>query len=218
MPRVMAFPVYVINSGNINEILPKLKLAQWVIDEIINDVNAGYQVVIPGEEVVIGQWHGIGWTVLNSNGLGAYIISGGLYSNSTNATLLGGWGTEPMNTYNAAGNVGTNGGNMANWLDKGQVQKSPLDILMQILLPSLTVDDVISESAELPLGAGILLVRLAFLMFSEIAIEELWVFVALMAAFTPMVFLLMAAILIAVAVVLTVVIIDPEGEYIVARS
>lgn len=89
-------PVYSINSDNINEILPKLRLAQWLIDEIRNDVNAGYQVIIPETEVTIGQWHGIGWAVIGSDGLGGYIISGGLNSNSTNATLLGGWGTEPM--------------------------------------------------------------------------------------------------------------------------
>lgn len=60
-----------------------------------------------------------------------------------------------MNTYNAAGNVGANGGNMANQLNQGQVQKSSLDILEEMFLPSSNLKDlIISGAADLSFGTA----------------------------------------------------------------
>ena len=42
-------PVYVINQENLYEILPKLKVASWIKNWIIANVEAGYQVIIPEE-------------------------------------------------------------------------------------------------------------------------------------------------------------------------
>ncbi|MBC7090292.1 MAG: hypothetical protein H5T37_07910, partial [Methanobacteriaceae archaeon] len=84
-------PVYVINQENLYEILPKLKVASWIKNWIIANVNAGHQVIIPEQELTIGQWRGTGWASIDENGLGAYIITGGLYE-----ALHGGYGTEAM--------------------------------------------------------------------------------------------------------------------------
>lgn len=62
------------------------------------------------------------------------------------------------------------------------------------------------------------LVRLAFIMIDALEFEELGVLVALTATLTPLMFLLVALTLIIVAVVLSAIIIDPDGEYMVVGS
>jgi len=91
--------VYTINSTNINETLQKLRVDGWIKDEIREKVMQGYIVLIPESYVTINQWRGTGWAVIDPyTGLGAYIIAGGYYKNTTPPQILaGGWSTVPYN-------------------------------------------------------------------------------------------------------------------------
>jgi hypothetical protein len=200
-------PVYSINSDNIDEILPKLRLAQWVIDEIRNDVNAGYQVIIPETEVTIGQWHGIGWAVLGSNGFGAYIISGGLNSNSTNSTFLGGWGTEPMNIMDVLIALERNWIPFVSFLDSGEVNKDQY-LLDTIIAAAALTTGIALLFMEAGTTAFAITLGISFILgitglISVVGLVYSWVGVALL--------LLSVAIL---AIALYKLYVDPNGEII----
>jgi len=200
-------PVYSINSDNIDEILPKLRLAQWVIDEIRNDANAGYQVIIPETEVTIGQWHGIGWAVLGSNGFGAYMISGGLNSNTTNATLLGGWGTEPMDILDIIIALERNWIPFVALLDSGEVNKSNdlLDVIISAagVAAGLTLFLVKEGTVAYAVTFGISFILSLTGLMSVVGIVYPWVGIAL---------LILSVVILAIA--LHKLYVDPNGEII----
>jgi hypothetical protein len=97
-----SIPVYFINKTNLDKYLPKLKIPDWLKEEIRNEVLSGYNVMIPDRYVTIGQWTGIGWAVIDPHsGLGAWLLLGGIGENTTlnvnDIMILGGSGTSSMN-------------------------------------------------------------------------------------------------------------------------
>jgi hypothetical protein len=72
-------PVYSVSFGNLAEILPKLEVGEEVKADIRNAVNSGKVVTIPGREVEIGGWRGVGYIVMDPETCEAgYMISGGI--------------------------------------------------------------------------------------------------------------------------------------------
>lgn len=77
-------PIYTIDSGNINTILPQLQVTSDVTDNIRNAVNAGKKVIVSKTNVQYNDWNGAGYIILDPvKGSGAYLISGGLAGSET---------------------------------------------------------------------------------------------------------------------------------------
>jgi len=71
--------IYVINSQNINSILPKLQHDSGTISDVRNAIASGKTVTISQSEISVNNWKGSGYIILDENtGSGAYMISGGL--------------------------------------------------------------------------------------------------------------------------------------------
>ncbi|MBI4691578.1 MAG: transglutaminase domain-containing protein, partial [Nitrospirae bacterium] len=69
-------PIYTIDTGNINTIIPQLQTSQEVINNIKNAVNAGKKVIIPKTNVQYNDWNGVGYIILDPViGSGAYLES-----------------------------------------------------------------------------------------------------------------------------------------------
>ncbi len=72
-------PVYLVDGSNIAAIAPLLQISADAKQEIANAVAAGKRVVVPGNEVTIGTWTGIGYVIQDPvDGTGVYQIDGGL--------------------------------------------------------------------------------------------------------------------------------------------
>ncbi|TDX42297.1 hypothetical protein C7959_1851, partial [Orenia marismortui] len=71
--------VYTINQDNVDSVLPQLEYDSAKKQEFRNLINSGKEITVPQKEVTISGWNGTGYIVENpDNGMGAYIISGGL--------------------------------------------------------------------------------------------------------------------------------------------
>ncbi len=71
-------PIYFINSGNINGILPNLQISTDVLNDIKNAVNSGKEVVVPRNNITHNGWTGSGYIIRDpNNGNGGYMIDGG---------------------------------------------------------------------------------------------------------------------------------------------
>lgn len=82
-------PVYRIDSSNRNEVLPRLQLSASTETAIVNALNQGKTVTVSEREMVIDDWQGVGYIVLDpTTGAAGYLISGGLAGNT--GTLNGG--------------------------------------------------------------------------------------------------------------------------------
>jgi transglutaminase-like putative cysteine protease/cell wall-associated NlpC family hydrolase len=72
-------PIYTIDSGNINTLLPQLQVSNEAINEIKNAVNAGKKAIVSQTNIQYNDWNGVGYIILDpASGAGAYMISGGL--------------------------------------------------------------------------------------------------------------------------------------------
>ncbi len=75
-------PVYRIDSTNRNEILPRLQLSSGTESAIITALNQGKIVTVSEREMVIEDWQGVGYIVMDpATGAAGYLISGGLNGN-----------------------------------------------------------------------------------------------------------------------------------------
>jgi len=83
-------PLNTINSTNIFEVLPQLRVGAAVKDDIENAINAGMKILIPQSDVTYNQWVGTGYIVMNPDtGAAGYMISGGLAGGGTSASASG---------------------------------------------------------------------------------------------------------------------------------
>jgi cell wall-associated NlpC family hydrolase/transglutaminase-like putative cysteine protease len=83
-------PLNTIDSTNIIDALPQLRVGAAVKDDIENAVSAGNIIIIPQSEVTYNQWVGTGYIVINPDtGAAGYMISGGLAGGGTSKTGSG---------------------------------------------------------------------------------------------------------------------------------
>jgi hypothetical protein len=79
--------IFLINSSNINQILPMLQIENDIKINIVNAVNSGNVVQIPISNINFNGWNGIAYVVTNqTTGSGAYLISGGLNGGETSTS------------------------------------------------------------------------------------------------------------------------------------
>ena len=129
--HLQGIPLITIDSGNVSQALSLLQLTGAVKADISSSVNAGKIVTIPKTNVIIGNWVGTGYTVVDpATGQGGYIISGGAAGGENPDITLedilstftcGGTGTAKyylpgIIMVNAAGTGGATGGWGGCWL------------------------------------------------------------------------------------------------------
>jgi len=95
-------PIYIINSTNVNDVLPKLQVSGEIKSGIINEVTKGKIVTIPEHNIQFNSWKGLGWIIIDpESGAGAYMISGSLAGGGWSGCVkdLGVWffGSLPKN-------------------------------------------------------------------------------------------------------------------------
>lgn len=91
-------PIHRINSSNINQVLPLLRLAAEDIADIQNGVAAGREVTVSEAEIQVGSYRGVGLLVLDPDkGDGLYLISGGLAGGAVTAKAIAQWKKETYN-------------------------------------------------------------------------------------------------------------------------
>jgi hypothetical protein len=72
-----SIPVYTINQSNYAELVPKLRVDQWLRDRVTRAAQSGRVVIIPDRYLRIEKWYGTGWTELDpTTGAGGYLIVG----------------------------------------------------------------------------------------------------------------------------------------------
>lgn len=77
-------PIYHIDQSNINTLLPTMNVFPDVLQNVINEVNAGFSVTIPRDTIILNEWAGSTWIEQSPDGLSAaYLIEGGLFGGST---------------------------------------------------------------------------------------------------------------------------------------
>ncbi|TDX48920.1 transglutaminase-like domain-containing protein [Orenia marismortui] len=76
--------VYSINQDNVGSVLPQLEYDSAKKQEFKNLVNNGKEITVPERDVTINGWNGTGYIVLNEDGTGTYMISGGLNGGKIN--------------------------------------------------------------------------------------------------------------------------------------
>lgn len=82
-------PVYRIDNTNRNQVLPRLQLSASTYNAVVSALNQGKVVTVSEREMVVNDWQGVGYIVLDPNtGAAGYLISGGLAGNT--GTLNGG--------------------------------------------------------------------------------------------------------------------------------
>lgn len=82
-------PVYRIDSTNRSQVLPRLQLSSSTYAAVVSALNQGKVVTVSEREMVVNDWQGVGYIVLDpATGAAGYLISGGLAGNS--GTLNGG--------------------------------------------------------------------------------------------------------------------------------
>tara|TARA_A200000159_G_scaffold67667_1_gene62603 strand:+ start:302 stop:1696 length:1395 start_codon:yes stop_codon:yes gene_type:complete len=71
-------PIYVVKSANLNTALAEIDLPANIETSMRNAVNSGRIVITPKEQLLIGEWNGIGYIVLDPvTGAAGYLINGG---------------------------------------------------------------------------------------------------------------------------------------------
>ncbi len=77
-------PIYHIDHTNISSLLPTMNVFPDVLQNVLNEVNAGFAVTIPRDTIILNQWAGSIWIEQSPDGLSAaYLIEGGLFGGST---------------------------------------------------------------------------------------------------------------------------------------
>jgi hypothetical protein len=135
------------------------------------------------------------------------MISGGLNSNTTNATLLGGWGTEPMDILDIIIALERNWIPFVALLDSGEVNKSNdlLDVIISAagVAAGLTLFLVKEGTVAYAVTFGISFILSLTGLMSVVGIVYPWVGIAL---------LILSVVILAIA--LHKLYVDPNGEII----
>ncbi len=77
-------PIYHIDQINIGSLLPTMNAFPDVLQNVLNEVNAGFMVTIPRDTIIMNQWIGSVWIEETPDGFPlAYLIEGGLFGGST---------------------------------------------------------------------------------------------------------------------------------------
>lgn len=77
-------PIYRIDQSNAATLLPALNIFPDVLQNVQQEVNAGFSVTIPRDTIVMNQWIGSVWIEESPDGSSAaYLIEGGLFGGST---------------------------------------------------------------------------------------------------------------------------------------
>ncbi|WP_456394418.1 PKD domain-containing protein [Thermococcus sp.] len=72
-------PIYRVNSTNADSIIPMLSISQEDRDRIRKYVSQGYEVYVPGSNVLINGWNGTGYYIVDpETGAMGYMISSGI--------------------------------------------------------------------------------------------------------------------------------------------
>jgi hypothetical protein len=99
-----------LDTSNYAELVPKLRVDQWLRDRVTRAAQSGRVVIIPDRYLRIEKWYGTGWTELDPlTGAGGYLIVGVMtYMNTGEAgntsielgpehVSVGGHAAQPMN-------------------------------------------------------------------------------------------------------------------------
>ncbi len=72
-------PIYTITADNLADVLPLLSLSSDAKQEISRAINAGFQAIVPEQELQQGSWSGAGYILQDpETGVALYRIEGGL--------------------------------------------------------------------------------------------------------------------------------------------
>jgi len=71
--------IYTLTKENYQAILPKLQLAPAAIADIKAAAKAGFTVTTHEKRITLNGYTGEGYIILNDQGVGAYMINGGMY-------------------------------------------------------------------------------------------------------------------------------------------
>ncbi len=76
--NTQGIPIYIVDSNNINQVLPLLNISSEVKEDVQNSAAAGKTIYVPQQEINYYGWVGTGYVVIDPvTGEGAYLISGG---------------------------------------------------------------------------------------------------------------------------------------------
>jgi RHS repeat-associated protein len=154
-------PIFTIDGSNAATLIPQLTLDPSTVAAIQSQVDAGATVTVPRDPTPLNRWTGVGYIARRSSGNGfseAYIIAGGLASESR-VMLLGGSGTgDPNNPNTQPGNPDgnqTNAGDPVN-IANGDVNQVETDFHLPGIGMSLdfTRRYDSQNSADVGLGVG----------------------------------------------------------------
>jgi hypothetical protein len=71
-------PIYVVKASNVDAALAEIDMPANIEASMRNAVNSGRIVITPKEQLLIGEWNGVGYIVLDPNtGAAGYLINGG---------------------------------------------------------------------------------------------------------------------------------------------
>ncbi|AOT07558.1 hypothetical protein [Pseudoalteromonas luteoviolacea] len=71
-------PIYVVKASNVDAALAEINMPANIETSMRNAVNSGRIVITPKEQMLIGEWNGVGYIVLDPNtGAAGYLINGG---------------------------------------------------------------------------------------------------------------------------------------------
>ena len=77
-------PVFTIDGGNIDAVIPQIQVPAAIVVDIRNAVNAGKKVIISKKSVQYEEWNGIGYMIIDpATGAGGYMISDGMAGGMT---------------------------------------------------------------------------------------------------------------------------------------
>ncbi len=100
--------IYTINSANLATVIDELTIDQAVKDEIIQAVNAGYEVTTSQHRITKDSWSGVGYIIIDpQTGSGAYKISGGSDGAAFAAGFISGVAGAYQSIFESASEIGT---------------------------------------------------------------------------------------------------------------
>jgi hypothetical protein len=83
---VRNIPIYNVDSGNIDAIMPSLEVFEEVKQDVRNAVNAGKIVMIPRSNMLYNGFNSVGYIIIDpATGGGAYMIASGLAGGRTSS-------------------------------------------------------------------------------------------------------------------------------------
>lgn len=75
----LGIPIVTVNSTNANVTIPDLEVSEYVKEKVMEAVEKGYIVLIPQRNIVINDWEGTGYYIIDpETGAMAYMLSEGI--------------------------------------------------------------------------------------------------------------------------------------------